>query len=137
MNTKQLKGTLKPSNPEATVFNIAHYIYKALAYNQLSNAIYDGDRWDKGIIEVDTTFGAYGNETIGTTLTEESLKIVESIANFVKAEKVADLGLQGVITLTLENSKTREVNTVRITVSREDVTYQQAGYVWTEAVTVQ
>lgn len=136
MKTKELKGELRPANPKAVTFNISHYIYKALLYNNLSRAIYNDAKWDKGIIQVDTKFGAPGGEVFGTTVTKESLQIIESIANFVKSEKVAELGLYGVITLMLEDSQTRETNTIRITVEQGKVTYQQASYVWTDAVTV-
>lgn len=136
MKTKHLKGELRPSNPGSVKFNTAHFIYKALMYNNLSRAIDNDSKWDKGIIQVDTKFGAPGGEVFGKNLTPESLRIVKSLADFLKAEKISELGLEGTITLTLEDSETSEVNTVRITVSKGKVTYQQAAYVWNGVVTV-
>jgi hypothetical protein len=136
MKTKHLKGELRPTNPGSVKFNTAQYIYKALMYNNLSRAIYNDSKWDKGIIQVDTKFGAPGGEVVEKTLTKEALKIINDLAEFVKAERVAELSLEGTITLTFEDSQTLEVNTVRITVSKGKVTYQQAAYVWNGVVTV-
>lgn len=136
MKTKHLSGELRPTNPKAVTFNISHFIYKALMYSNLSRAIDNDAKWDKGIIQVNTKFGAPGGEVFGKTLTPESRRIVESLADFLKAEKVSELGLEGTITLTLEDSETSEVNTVRITVSKGQVAYQQAAYVWADIVTV-
>jgi hypothetical protein len=136
MKTKHLSGELRPTNPKAVTFNISHFIYKALLYNNLSRAIDNDAKWDKGIIQVDTKFGAPGGEVFGKTLTPESRRIVESLADFVKAERVSELGLEGTITLTQEDSQTLEVNTIRITVSEGKVTYHQAYFVWTEETTV-
>lgn len=136
MKTKHLSGELRPTNPKAVTFNISHFIYKALMYSNLSRAIDNDAKWDKGIIQVNTKFGAPGGEVFGKTLTPESRRIVESLADFLKAEKVSELGLEGTITLTLEDSETLEVNTVRITVSKGQVAYQQAAYVWADIVTV-
>lgn len=132
MKSKTLSGELTPTNPGVVTKSTPYQIYQAIQDNMLGRAIGDEREWDKGIILINATFGAYSDEIIETTITKESLNTIAAIDGFLKAEGVAELALHGTITFTLEDSITGEVNTVRITVKRGKVSYQQASYIWTE-----
>lgn len=82
MKTKHLKGELRPSNPGSVKFNTAHFIYKALMYNNLSRAIDNDSKWDKGIIQVDTKFGAPGGEVFGKTSPQKAFESLNRLQTF-------------------------------------------------------
>lgn len=132
MKTKTLRGELYPINPKAVNYSTPYYIYKALTDQKLTLAIYRSKRWDRGIIEANSTFTMFDDEVVGETVTDEAYEIIKSIANFVKSEGVSELELKGKLTFTLEDTETSETNTIRITVRKGVVTYQQASYVWTD-----
>jgi hypothetical protein len=137
MKTIEIKGELQPANPEAVTYLTSHYIYKGLQYTQLNKTINKDTGWEKGYIQVDAKVETPAEFGItGETFTKESLTIASRLGEFVASEKVADLALHGKLTFTLNNSETREVHKVLITVKEGKVSTQQANYIWTEPVTV-
>lgn len=128
MNRKLIQGTLIPSNTEAAASNaVRTQLYRILRENELRQIVLWDTKWEEKGIEFKRSSPVH-------TGRKDAIKFINALANVMKSEPAIELNLSGHITIVLETGE--EPIVIRVTVKEGKVSYQEAGYVWPEAVTV-
>jgi hypothetical protein len=126
-NVKYIKGTLVPYNPSAITEETALNIRRAIDNVELYEARRAIQKWEKGIITLNVVNKGCGG-------TQAISDFIRTLDRFTKLEGVAELRLEGTITLIMDGET--DPTMFRVTVREGTVTYQQAGYVWTDEMIV-
>lgn len=125
MNTRtetkvRIQGTLTSSNKGAVKGSTASRIADALRVSSLKIFIKE-NKWDQGNIEFNSQTLPLGGRNI-------PLGIIGMLNDLMKAEGVAELGLEGKLTVLVETAE--EPSVVRITIQEGKLRYQHAKLLW-------
>jgi hypothetical protein len=125
MNTRtdmkvRIQGTLIRSNQNTVRANTPNKIADALQVSSLKNFIKENN-WAQGIIEFNSQTISLGGRNIAQG-------IIGMLNDLIKAEGVAELELEGKLTVLIETAE--EPSVVRITVEAGKIRYQHAKLLW-------
>lgn len=125
MNTRtdmkvRIQGTLIRSNQSAVKANTQNKIADALRVSSLKNFIKENN-WAQGIIEFNSQTLSLGGRNIAQG-------IIGMVNDLIKAEGVAELGLEGKLTVLIETAE--EPSVVRINIEAGKIRYQHAKLLW-------
>lgn len=125
MNTRtetkvRIQGTLTSTNKGAVKGSTPSRIADALRVSSLKIFIKE-NKWEQGDIEFNSQTLPLGGRNI-------PLGIVGMLNDLMKAEGVAELGLEGKLTVLVETAE--EPSVVRITIQEGKLRYQHAKLLW-------
>jgi uncharacterized protein with von Willebrand factor type A (vWA) domain len=126
-NIKYLKGLLVPYNPAATTETTAQNIKRAVDNVELFEARRAFKKWEKGIITLNFVSKVCGG-------TQDISNFIRTLDRFTKLEGVAELRLEGTITLIMDGEP--DPMMFRVNVREGTVTYQQASYGWADEMVI-
>jgi hypothetical protein len=136
VKNKHINGQLKLSYAAMRDSSCDQYdVHAAIEAHELGRIMYIDNQWYRGIIPVSAVYGTHEEDGVETILTSDVITTSKALTNFLKAEEISKLGLSGEIILKVEDTDAGEVSMAKLTVKEGQVSYQRAGYVWSESVT--
>lgn len=120
----RIQGKLTRSKPEAVKGNTSSKIGEALRASRL-RCFVDENKCNQGIIEFNSGSISFGGRHVASGL-------ISFLSEFIKAEGVTDLGLEGNLLLFVESSA--EPVMFRATVKDGKLLYQKATVQWEPAI---
>lgn len=128
MPNKRIEGTLTPSNKsKAADPVIRRNLYNILRENRIREIVVWGTKWEEDGIEFKRSYSVHSGRN-------DAFKFITALDAVMKSESAKALKLNGRITITLETKE--EPIVFRVTVKEGKMSYQEAGYVWSEGMTV-
>lgn len=126
MKTKRIVGNLHPTNEGSVNTQTPYNIYDAIEENSLGRIIYLAEGWSEGVVTIDTTYHVPSDAVIDVAKQDERLAFLGSVAKFIRAEGVNELGLEGTIEFSLKDTD-GSVDAVTLFVHRGTVEYRKAS----------